>query len=193
MDSHQLTTRPNAVGEKSGQSVHAQSRRRRCSTRASLCRRRVGRCGPPGQGLAESGLLGLIERRPHHRPADPPEVGEDLVRRHLSDQQEQARRTGLQCASRFLHEIVVDADIGQAASERARGGAERGAEQRVEEDQADQGAPERPGTAAGTRTRLRRRRSWRTPPQSRRPCRAPRSETPRRRADRSANSARDWS
>jgi len=43
---------------------------------------------------------------------------QDLVRRHLADQQEQDGIARLQVLRRILHEPIVDADIGERAAER---------------------------------------------------------------------------
>ena len=53
----------------------------------------------------------------------------------------------------FFMKLVVDAEVGHRAAERATGGAERHAEQRHEEDEADEAAPQRAarGAEAGHR------------------------------------------
>ena len=59
-----------------------------------------------------------------------------------------ARPQGLR---RLFHEIVVDPDIGEGATERPAGGAERSADQRHKEDHADQCAPECAAYGSGRR------------------------------------------
>jgi len=52
------------------------------------------------------------------------------------------RRPGLDRGRCVLHEFVVDADIGQSATDSAGGGAQRGTGERHQEDQTDQRTPE---------------------------------------------------
>jgi hypothetical protein len=59
----------------------------------------------------------------------------------LPDQREQPSRPGLQgSAARILHELVVDAEIGELAAKRARRGADCGAHERHQENHADEGS-----------------------------------------------------
>jgi hypothetical protein len=54
----------------------------------------------------------------------------------------------LNFSGKFLHELIVDADVGQGHADGSGARADRHAEQRVEKQQTDQRAPE----ASGHRT-----------------------------------------
>jgi len=60
-------------------------------------------------------LIGLVERAAHHRAAGATQCSENLVRRHLADQQEQRCITGLQRSRGSSHEVVADAEIASLA------------------------------------------------------------------------------
>ena len=66
----------------------------------------------------------------------------------LLDEHDERGAPGLQFLAELLHEVVVDAAVGHRAAGRAGRGADRHAEQRHEEDEADQAAPERPAGGA---------------------------------------------
>ena len=70
-----------------------------------------------GQGRAQSLLFVLVEGAADYRAAVALQGGQDLVGRHLADQQEQRGIAGLQALRGIPHEPVVDADIGQRAAE----------------------------------------------------------------------------
>ena len=65
-----------------------------------------------------------------------------LVHRGIAEQHEQRGMTGLKLGCQFLHERIIDADIGQRAGNGPRSRSDRGAEQRVKEDKTDQRPPE---------------------------------------------------
>src|ERR1700731_366248 len=112
-------------------------------------RRRCGRWGGGCQRRAKCLLLALVEGGANHRAAFALQGREDLVGRHLADQQEEHGIPRLQALCGIPHEPIVDADIGKRAAERPRRRSDRGASQRHQEDHTDQSAPECPRNGAG--------------------------------------------
>lgn len=74
-----------------------------------------------------------------------------LVGRHAPHQHEEAGVVAREFAGKLLHEGIVDADIRQRAADGAGNGADGNAEQRIEEEDADQQAPETARGGAGRR------------------------------------------
>src|SRR5262249_49489339 len=68
----------------------------------------------------QSLFLALVKRPAQPPPAGAAQCREHLVGRHLADQQEQGGVTGLQRSRRLLHELVIDAEIGEPTPKRAR-------------------------------------------------------------------------
>jgi len=89
--------------------------------------------GHTREGIAQSILFRMIEGGPQNLAADALQILQHLVRGELADQQKQCRIAGLQALRNFLHEGVVDADVGQPAAERTGGRADRSADERHQE------------------------------------------------------------
>ena len=96
-----------------------------------------------GQRIAQRLLAAMVERGLQHHAARALDRLQHLVAGHLVDQQEQRGIARLEIGGELLHEVVIDAVIGQRPAERARRRAERRPEHRHQEDRADQQTPER--------------------------------------------------
>ena len=75
---------------------------------------------------------------------------EGLVHGDAAEQHEEHGAAGLEVAAQALHELVVDAHIGQCAGNGARARAHGRAEQGIHEEQPDEQAPETAGNGART-------------------------------------------
>src|SRR3954447_15147174 len=105
-----------------------------------------------GERLGEA-LLGLVVQRRLDDAARDLDPLEHLVHRHAPDQRDDGGAARRQLLPELLHELVVDARVGEGARRRTAGGADRHAEQWHQEDEADQAAPQRAAGRAGARHR----------------------------------------
>ncbi len=96
-------------------------------------------------------FLCLVKRRADQRAVTPLEVGENLIRRHLAAQQEKSGGPRLKHARGFLHELVVDTEVTELASECAGRRAECCSEKgHYEADEGAQRAPVAAPAAVGS-------------------------------------------
>jgi hypothetical protein len=119
-------------------------------------------CSPPSATDGRSGDgLSRAERRaqvlllvPAERALqDGAAVGlhpvDDLVARVRAAEEDQCRGAGLERLAEILHEVVAHAEVGHLAPDGSRCGADGHAEERGQEDQADQAAPHGAARGAG--------------------------------------------
>src|SRR5262249_24742995 len=93
------------------------------------------------QRRAQVLLLLVAQRRLDDFAAVRLEPLEQLVAGRGVAERDQRGAAGRQLGAQLLDEVVVDADVGELAGDRARRGADGDAQQRGEEQQADQAAP----------------------------------------------------
>src|SRR5215831_7654726 len=106
--------------------------------------------GGLGKRVSKDLLLLLVERRLEDHAPGILDFVQYLIGRHMLDQHEQNRIAGFNGRRQLLHELIVDAEIGERAAERSRRRAEGNAYERIHEQQADQQPPEAPhGGARG--------------------------------------------
>lgn len=112
------------------------------------CRATPGRF----QGRPQMLLLLVAQRGLDELTAERRDLGDDLVRGGLLHQDEQRGGAGLQVLAQVLHEVVVDAGVGRGTPGGPGRGTDGRTEQRHEEEQPDDTAPQRP--ARCTRRRV---------------------------------------
>src|SRR4051794_39455629 len=126
------------------------ARARRSFSGAPGRRRSDGRGVARFEDVTQPGLGVVVERGLDDLAAELGDLGQHLVRRAAVHERDQRRAARFELGAELLHELVVDADVGQRPGRGARGRADRHADQRDQEDQADQAAPQRAaGRAAG--------------------------------------------
>src|SRR3954468_18284086 len=109
----------------------------------------AGRGALAAQRRLELRLRLVVERGLDHLAAVLVDARQNLVRRRLPHEDDDRRAFVAEPRAEVFEELVVDAHVGERPGRTARGRADRHAEERGEEDQADQAAPQR--SARGTR------------------------------------------
>ncbi len=95
-----------------------------------------------GKGGLQLGLILMGEGRLEDGAARAAQGVEDLVGEVGIDQHEQGGRARRQVFGQLLHKIVIDAHVAQSPGHRTGPGTDHEAQQRVEEDEPDEHAPE---------------------------------------------------
>src|SRR5215207_6509669 len=113
---------------------------------ATAPRRSDGRA-PAGQGVVELSFGLAVERGLDDLAPVLRDPRQDLVRGALAHEHHERGAALVEPLAERLHELVVDARVGEGAGSAAGGRADRHAEQRGKEDQPDQAAPQ--GAAGG--------------------------------------------
>src|SRR5829696_1320011 len=112
----------------------------------------AGRTPRGREGLLEARLGLVVERRLDDLARDL-DLPEHLVRELAAHERDDRRSAGRQLLAELLHELVVHARVRRRTAGCARCGPDGHAEQRHQEDQADQAAPQRAAGRPGARER----------------------------------------